>query len=77
MGLLLLEALGALLLLVLMVWWTMFCGRSKGELTAPRPAVEADAAQADTDAAALTAPDHSAPATAPGTTPAGQNRARH
>jgi hypothetical protein len=32
MGLILLEALGALLLLVLIVWWTMFAGRNKGEL---------------------------------------------
>ncbi len=31
MGLILLEALGALLLLVLIVWWTMFSGRKKGE----------------------------------------------
>jgi hypothetical protein len=31
MWLLLLEALGALLLLVLIVWWTMFAGRRKGE----------------------------------------------
>ena len=32
MGLILLEALGALVLLVLIVWWTMFSGRDKGEL---------------------------------------------
>ena len=32
MGLILLEALGALLLLVLIVWWTMFSGRQRGEL---------------------------------------------
>lgn len=32
MFLILLEALGALLLLVLIVWWTMFSGRTKGEL---------------------------------------------
>jgi hypothetical protein len=32
MGLIVLEALGALLLLVLIVWWTMFSGRKKGEL---------------------------------------------
>jgi hypothetical protein len=31
MALILLEALGALVLLVLIVWWTMFSGRSKGE----------------------------------------------
>jgi len=35
MLLILLEALGALLVLVLIVWWTMFSGRSKGELPAP------------------------------------------
>lgn len=40
MALLLLEALGALLILVFIVWWTMFSGRSKGELkdTDPREA---------------------------------------
>ena len=32
MTLLILEALGALLLLVFIVWWTMFSGRNKGEL---------------------------------------------
>ncbi|MDO8903130.1 hypothetical protein [Hydrogenophaga sp.] len=34
MTLLLLEALGALVLLVFIVWWTMFSGRNKGELPA-------------------------------------------
>ncbi|MDQ0573385.1 hypothetical protein QFZ42_005219 [Variovorax paradoxus] len=32
MGLILLEALGAGLVFVLIVWWTMFSGRKKGEL---------------------------------------------
>jgi hypothetical protein len=32
MVLLLLEALGAGLLLVLIVWWTMFSGRRHGEI---------------------------------------------
>lgn len=32
MLLLLLEALGALCLLIFIVWWTMFSGRKKGEL---------------------------------------------
>ena len=32
MLLILLEALLALLLFVLIVWWTMFSGRDKGEL---------------------------------------------
>ena len=32
MGLLLLEALLALVILVAIVWWTMFAGRKKGEI---------------------------------------------
>ncbi|MDQ0588280.1 hypothetical protein [Variovorax paradoxus] len=32
MGLILLEALGAGLVFILIVWWTMFSGRKKGEL---------------------------------------------
>jgi hypothetical protein len=35
MGLIVLEALGALLLLVLIVWWTMFSGRKNGEIKPP------------------------------------------
>ena len=31
MSLLFLEALGALLIFVLIIWWTMFAGRRKGE----------------------------------------------
>jgi hypothetical protein len=31
MAWILLEALGAVLVLVLIVWWTMFQGRSRGE----------------------------------------------
>ena len=37
MSLLLLEALGALLLLVFIVWWTMFSGRENGELKDSTP----------------------------------------
>ncbi|WP_171020260.1 hypothetical protein [Hydrogenophaga sp. 2FB] len=37
MTLLLLEALGALVLLVFIVWWTMFSGRKKGELPDAAP----------------------------------------
>jgi hypothetical protein len=40
MGLLLLEALGALVLLVLIVWWTMFSGRPGGELPPSHPAAD-------------------------------------
>jgi len=32
MGLILLEALGAALILVAIVWWTMFSGRRGGEI---------------------------------------------
>ncbi|RZL65268.1 MAG: hypothetical protein EOP81_05255 [Variovorax sp.] len=32
MGLILLEALGAGIVLILIVWWTMFSGRKGGEL---------------------------------------------
>lgn len=35
MGLILLEALLALVLLVGIVWWTMFSGRKHGELKQP------------------------------------------
>ena len=35
MGLILLEALLALVLLVAIVWWTMFSGRKGGELEPP------------------------------------------
>lgn len=42
MTLLLLEALGALLILLLIVWWTMFSGRPKGELP-PDAHTDADA----------------------------------
>ena len=32
MTLLLLEALGALLIFIFIIWWTMFSGRKNGEL---------------------------------------------
>ncbi|MET1117250.1 MAG: hypothetical protein ABWY08_20175 [Comamonas sp.] len=35
MGLILLEALLALVVLIAIVWWTMFSGRRRGELPAP------------------------------------------
>jgi hypothetical protein len=37
MGLILLEALLALVILVGIVWWTMFSGRKKGELPEALP----------------------------------------
>jgi hypothetical protein len=48
MSLLLLEALGALVLLLLIVWWTMFSGRLHGELPADPP----DNTEVATDASA-------------------------
>ena len=38
MGLLLLEALGAMVLLIAIVWWTMFSGRKRGEIEPPADA---------------------------------------
>jgi len=40
MGLILLEAFGALAALIAIVWWTMFSGRSKGELKSALPPEE-------------------------------------
>lgn len=37
MGLILLEALLALIVLVAIVWWTMFSGRKRGELPSVPP----------------------------------------
>jgi hypothetical protein len=48
MGLILLEALLALVLLVLIVWWTMFSGRDKGELK-PDDKEERDQKPSDKD----------------------------
>jgi hypothetical protein len=42
MWLILLEALLALLVFVGIVWWTMFAGRSKGELSAPPDSADQD-----------------------------------
>ena len=40
MGLILLEALLALCIFIAIVWWTMFSGRSKGELRQAQPPTE-------------------------------------
>ncbi len=53
MTLILLEALGALVLLVFIVWWTMFSGRNKGELPDVHKVADA-AADAAVDAAGAT-----------------------
>lgn len=47
MILLVLEALGALALLLFIVWWTMFSGRERGELPSePGPQPEPEPAPA-------------------------------
>lgn len=45
MSLLLIEALGALVLLLLIVWWTMFSGRRNGELPSAEPTPDEPAAE--------------------------------
>jgi len=54
MVLILLEALGALVLLLFIVWWTMFSGRKNGELPATRDAVPAPAEPSAGETAAAT-----------------------
>ena len=58
MTLLLLEALAALLILLFIVWWTMFSGRRKGELPteAEREKEQMRQAAADADTATDTSP---------------------
>jgi hypothetical protein len=42
MGWIVLEALGALILLLGIVWWTMFAGRRRGELDTRDPQAKDD-----------------------------------
>ncbi|MDP9900254.1 hypothetical protein [Variovorax ginsengisoli] len=49
MGLILLEALAALAVLVLIVWWTMFSGRKGGEVDELPPAPEISAPRKEDD----------------------------
>lgn len=48
MTLLLLEALLALVILIAIVWWTMFSGRHKGELKTPETADKQEPKDTDT-----------------------------
>jgi hypothetical protein len=50
MSLLLLEALGAMVLLLLIVWWTMFSGRNHGELPPTPAAGDKDSADSSSTA---------------------------
>lgn len=47
MGLILLEALAAGLVFILIIWWTMFSGRNKGELHDEEEDAEAGAKAVD------------------------------
>lgn len=49
MTLLLLEALGAGLIFIAIIWWTMFSGRQGGELPDAHPEQPKDAAPQDKD----------------------------
>ena len=49
MCLILLEALGALLVLVLIVWWTMFSGRKGGEMDAAEPEAQVGKKSGESD----------------------------
>ncbi len=49
MGLIFLEALGAGVLLVLIVWWTMFSGRDRGELPGAQPPPPTDGVHTDAE----------------------------
>ena len=49
MTLLLLEALGAGLLFIGIIWWTMFSGRKNGEMPTDAPAEAAQPAPAKDD----------------------------
>jgi cytoskeletal protein RodZ len=50
MGLILLEALLALCIFIAIVWWTMFSGRSKGELRQALPPSEQPPKEVDVQA---------------------------
>lgn len=68
MGLILLESLAALVLLLGIVWWTMFSGRKRGEWQAPPD----QPSQSDAPAPSLPASPEPAPAptqAAPAPTP--------
>ena len=64
MGLILLEALLALCIFIVIVWWTMFSGRSKGELR-QAPTAPEQAPNEATQQAPVTAMSEAAPPTAP------------
>jgi cytoskeletal protein RodZ len=73
MGLILLEALLALFIFIAIVWWTMFSGRSKGELHQALPPSEQPLKEASEPAqghAASEAAPTSAPTSPPTATPA-------
>jgi cytoskeletal protein RodZ len=68
MGLILLEALLALVLLVGIVWWTMFSGRRGGELPAP-PATDGSPQDGPPATAASSLPSPPSPSSPPSAPP--------
>jgi hypothetical protein len=60
MGLILLEALAAGLVFILIIWWTMFSGRKKGELH-DEDDVDADRGTPDTSDSPGTAKNNTPP----------------
>jgi hypothetical protein len=65
MTLLLLEALGALLIFVFIVWWTMFSGRKGGEPVTQDDTPEQDASDTGTAHAQSPTPDADDPHATP------------
>lgn len=61
MTVILLEALRALLLLALIVWWTMFAGRNKGELRNRPEHTDTARTEAEQSEPSTPARDNSAP----------------
>ena len=65
MGMILLEALGALLVLAIIVWWTMFAGRKGGERVADALPASPGAERAGEAVEAAAAVDRNLPAKPP------------
>ena len=71
MGLILLEALLALCIFIVIVWWTMFSGRSKGELRQAQPPSD----QTPNEASGQV-PGHAVSETAPTASPTSDEKSR-
>lgn len=65
MGVILLEALAALVILVFIVWWTMFSGRPKGEPPAHQKALTRQAHDVESAKVAAASDGPAEPTTPP------------